>query len=83
MHDKLGGHGSNLLGAHLGELEFLEFQTSHDTITNDIGGSEKPATTAALLVGDRRCLEIENVVEDVLIRNTSRTRTKDRSDVSL
>jgi hypothetical protein len=43
-------------------MEFL-----HDVVPHDIGSSEEPATSGALLTGDRASLKVQIVVEDVRI----------------
>ena len=51
----------------LRELKLGYVEVLHDLIPEHVGGSEKPTPPTALLIGPRACLEIDDVVEDVLI----------------
>ena len=60
----------------LAELKFLEFVSLHDGNAEHIGGSKKPATARASLVGDWGAFEGDAEVEDLLIADRSRWSTQ-------
>ena len=68
-------------GAYLGQLKVVEVEALHDRIANDIGGSEYPAPSTALLVSDGASLEINDIVEDKAISDVGCTGSKSRPDV--
>ena len=55
----------------LRELEILQLQFTHDAISNDVSSGKNPTPTTVLLVCDRSRLEIQSIIKDVLICNSS------------
>ena len=51
----------------LRELNLRDVEFLHDLVSEHVSGSEKPTPSAALLVGPRTGLEIEDVVEHMLV----------------
>ena len=56
-------------GTCLRELKLRNVELSHDLIPKHVGGSEKPAPPATLLIGPRTGLEVDYVIEDVGVRD--------------
>ena len=62
----VGGSKTCLRELELGDIELL-----HDFVPEHVGGGEKPAPSAALLVSPWASLEIDDVVEHMLVRDLS------------
>lgn len=54
---------------YLRELKLGDVELLHDLVPEHVGGSEKPAPSAAFLVSPGAGLEIDNVVEHMLVRD--------------
>ena len=58
---------------HLRQFELGDAELLHDFIPEDVGCSENPTSPAALLIGPRSGLEVNDVVEDVSVGDLGRT----------
>jgi hypothetical protein len=67
--DQIGTLGPQGGGTHLRELELGCVEFLHDLVPEYVGGGEKPAPSAPLLVSPGTGLEIDDVVEHMLVRD--------------
>ena len=67
--DARPGGGATGVETCLGELKLGDVELLHDLVPEHVGGGEKPAPSAALLVSPGTGLKIDDVIEHMLVRD--------------